>query len=331
MDDGDVDAVVELLRRALGPAPGGVDRRELFEWKHLRNPAGRSVALVAEERGRLVGVRTLMRWRLRGPGGVEVAAARAVDTATAPEVRRRGVFSSLTRAALDRCREDGVVLVFNTPNRSSLPGYQKLGWREVARWPMWLRVRNPVRLAGAAARRDLRSGPAVAPAGAGGRTVATAEAALSRPGVERLVASGVPPGGLATARTMEFLRWRYSDGPVPYHALAAGDPLRALVVVRVRARGSLTEAVVCDAIGAEDDLAGLLRVVPRAVGADHAVAHFGPAAPVRPVLRSAGYRRLPRAGMTFVVRPVEGPRIAPGPDPALPASWALSLGDLELF
>jgi GNAT superfamily N-acetyltransferase len=331
MEDDDVDAVVALLHRALGPAPGGVDRRELFEWKHLRNPAGRSVALVAEEGGgRLVGVRTLMRWPLVGPGGAGLPAVRAVDTATAPEAQRRGVFSSLTRAALERCREEGIALVFNTPNAKSLPGYLSMGWREVTRWPMWLRVRRPLRLATAAARRDLRSGPAIDPATES--ALARAAVALARPEVARLVEPGSPnPEGLSTERTPAFLRWRYAEGPVPYHVIGAGNPPRAVVVVRVRSRGSLTEAVVCDAIGPADEVAGALRSVLRTVGADHAVAHFGPASPLRRALRPAGYRRLPRAGMTFVVRPVEAAPVPAGPDPAAPSSWGLTLGDLELF
>ena len=55
--------------RALGPAPGGADRRELFVWKHLDNHFGRSIALVAEEDGGIVGLRAFMRWAFNRPGG----------------------------------------------------------------------------------------------------------------------------------------------------------------------------------------------------------------------------------------------------------------------
>ncbi len=329
MDDADLPAVVDLLERALGKAPGGVDRRALFEWKHLANPFGRSVALVAEADGVLAGVRTFMRWGLRTAEGGSVQAVRAVDTATAPEVRRRGVFSSLTRAGLERCRAETVAFVFNTPNAKSLPGYLKMGWREVARWPMWLRVRHPARLAGAALRRDLRSGPAVAVTGS--TELVPGSAMAGWPGLADLLAAAMPLTGLSTARSPEFLRWRYAEGPLPYHALGAGDPLRAVVVGRVRSRGSLTEAVVCEALCRPDaaaDLAGLLRAFPRLAGADHAVASVGPAWPARRALALAGYRRLPRAGMTFVVRPVKEDV---APDPLDRASWSLQLGDLELF
>ena len=179
MADADVPAVVRLLDEALGPAPGGADRRELFEWKHLRNPFGRSIALVAESGEGIVGLRCFMRWRLAGAGGVRaLAAVRAVDTATSPAMQRHGVFSQLTREALAACEAEGVSLVFNTPNDRSRPGYLKLGWRVVGVWPLWVRARRPGRLAVAALRRDLRSGPGVAtPTGS---SLVPAEEALRR-------------------------------------------------------------------------------------------------------------------------------------------------------
>ncbi|HXJ62494.1 MAG TPA: GNAT family N-acetyltransferase [Actinomycetota bacterium] len=326
----DVDAVVDLLGRALGPGPGGADRRDLFVWKHMRNPFGPSVALVAESGGRLVGVRTFLRWRFAVPGGHgQVAAVRAVDTATDPEVQRRGVFSSLTLLGLERCREEGIAFVFNTPNSKSLPGYLKMGWREVTRWPMLLRVRHPGRMAGAAIRRNLRSGDPVDPPADG---LPPAADVLDRSGVREAVAASAPPSGLATPRSLEYLRWRYADGPLPYRALLEPGPAPALLVARIRARGSLTEAVVCEALGEPATLARLLRELPRAAGADHAVAHTGPGSPAFGAYRKAGYRRLPRAGMTFVVRRVDDVPLPEGaPDPLAAGSWSLSLGDLELF
>jgi GNAT superfamily N-acetyltransferase len=339
MEDADLDAVVELLGRALGPAPGGVDRRALFEWKHLANPFGRSVALVAESGSGLVGVRTLMRWQLVAPGGVVVPAVRAVDTATAPEARRRGVFSALTTAALERCSAEGVEVVFNTPNAASRPGYLRMGWRDLGRWPVRLKVRRAARLAAAAARRELRSGPPVAVPQRDPLGLAPAGEVLARAELGELVAASSPATGLRTGRSPGFLRWRYSDGPVPYHAVAFGDPPEALLVVRVRRRGRLTEAVVCEALcgrgaGSIARLAEALRALPAAAGADHAVAgHARTWGDASAALSRAGYRRLPGVGIRLVVRPVAAAKAwAPSaPDPLRQASWALTLGDLELF
>lgn len=326
MADDDLDAVVELLDRALGPAPAGVDRRALFVWKHLDNPFGRSIALVAETDGRLAGLRAFMRWRLRAPDGSECEAVRAVDTATAPDAQRRGVFSTLTREALQECARQGVAVVFNTPNAKSLPGYLKLGWRPVARWPLRIRAHRPVRLVGATLRRDLRPGPGVEPRS--GRLVGAADR-LAGPGQgldELLRLPGDRTLGLHTPRTREYLRWRYAAGPMRYHVL---EDDRALVVTRLRRRGRLMEAVVCEALarpGGDAAVRGLLRALPAAAGADHALTLAD--SPWTAEAARAGYRRIPRAGITFVVRPVT-PRS--GPDPLVPSSWALTLGDLEVF
>jgi GNAT superfamily N-acetyltransferase len=333
MRDDDVPAVVDLLNASLGPAPGGVDRRALFEWKHLGNPFGRSLALVAETSdGAIAGLRSFLRWRFAAPDGGEVHAVRAVDTATSPAVQRRGIFSRLTTEALERCARDGVDLVFNTPNEKSLPGYLKMGWTEVTRWPMRVRVRRPLPLIRAVVTRKMSSGPNVAPP-AGSPLVPAAEA-LAMPEVARLVESSArPQGHLVTPRSMLYLRWRYATGPMPYHVLFGGDPVGAVAVVRLRTRGPAREAVVTEVLAAPDSrglLGPLLRDVPAAAGADHAVLHAGNGWAFGAAAEEARYRSTTRAAMTFTVRPVSTPPDR-GWDPLDPASWSLTLGDLEVF
>ena len=322
MTDADVPAVMRLLDDTLGPAPGGVDRRALFEWKHHRNPFGPSIARVAELDDEVVGFRSFMRWRLAGPPPARaLTAVRAVDTATAPLVQRLGIFSRLTREALSACEAQGVSLVFNTPNDRSRPGYLKMGWSVVTTWPIWIKVRRPVRLAATGLRRDLRTGRSLEPPPRSA-LVAAADAFSA----ERAPRS-FEPRVLHTPRSLPYLRWRYVDGPLAYHVLSRGS---ATVVTRPRERGRLREAVVCEVFGdedAQDDLRRILRILPEEADVDHAVAHLGRGWPGRAELRSAGYLRLPRGGITFAVRPLT----ADGPDPLVPASWSLCLGDLEVF
>lgn len=328
MTDADVGQVVQLLSTVLGPRPAGVDRGELFAWKHLGNPFGRSLVLVAELDGKIVGLRAFMRWRFVSREG-EVPAVRAVDTATDPSLQRRGVFTELTRAALDACESEGVAFVFNTPNERSLPGYLKLGWSRVARWPVWIRARRPFRILRAAVRgRHSSGGPVSPPAGT---PLVPAGEFLSRPEVESMLETAMRPSGLlSTARSPLYLRWRYGGGPVPYMAIGVGDPTSAFAIVRLRERGRLREAVICELLCAPEgrsQASELLRSIPKAAEADHAVAHFAPDWKGRPGLREAGYWRIPRAGLTFVARPIAGA----DPDPLNMRNWALTLGDLELF
>jgi len=110
--------VLDLLGLTLGVGPAGRRPAEFFRWKHLENPFGPSLMLVAEADGRLVGLRAFMRWRFAA-GDRQLRAVRAVDTATHPDYQGMGVFSRLTRAALDALdgeavrslERDGLVVV----------------------------------------------------------------------------------------------------------------------------------------------------------------------------------------------------------------------------
>ena len=138
--------MLDLLTTSLGGGPAGERPAAFFRWKHLDNPFGRSLMLVAESEGTIVGLRAFLRWEFHA-AGVLVSAVRAVDTATHPRLRRRGLFSRMTGEALTAL-EGQSDLVFNTPNEKSLPGYLKLGWREMGGGiPIWVRVRRPVRFA----------------------------------------------------------------------------------------------------------------------------------------------------------------------------------------
>jgi GNAT superfamily N-acetyltransferase len=330
LEDPDVPAAVALVSASLGPGPGGVDREAMFRWKHFGNPFGRSIAFIAARDGEMLGLRTFVRWRFARSGEAgEVSAVRAVDTATAPGMRRRGVFARLTTRALDAATSEGMVFVFNTPNDRSLPGYLKLGWVQLPDRRLHVKVRRPDRMVFAAARGNLGSGVAIAPAGSSDLRPVE-ELFEDRTAMSVLTSASPEPGRMFTPRWEGYLRWRYGACPLPYAVVVEGSPASALAVVRVRMRGSLREAVVCEAVcepGAERALGTLLARIPRAAGADHAVTSSGGGWSASRRLARARYVRAPRAGMHFVVRPVARSH----PDPLEEDSWALTMGDLEVF
>ncbi len=162
----DEDQIVDLLGLAMYGADFP-DLRGYWRWKHYDCPFGESFGLVAVDQekapGKVVGLRVFMRWELLG-GGRVYRAGRAVDTATHPDWRRRGFFEHMTTALTERLTAEGFDLTFNTPNQFSLPGYLKMGWAEVGRLPLRVKLRRPVRVLGAAARVALRRGDLSAPA-----------------------------------------------------------------------------------------------------------------------------------------------------------------------
>jgi GNAT superfamily N-acetyltransferase len=324
--DGDESQVLDLLRVSLGGRPAGTRAPDLFRWKHLENPFGRSMLFVGEASGRIIGLRAFMWWRFEA-GDQTITAVRAVDTATHPDFRGRGVFSELTRAALDEARANAD-MVFNTPNEKSLPGYLKMGWVPVGRVPIAVRLRRPI-----AFLRTFRGGrPASARAPVGG--LEAGEILSDSEGVSELLRRMQQPGPrLATPRSLEYLRWRYASAPVlDYRGVALRGPrgIDGLVFFRVRPRGGSWETTVSDVLVPSGNVSGaarLLRLVAMASRTDHLTCSFPRGSAASRASRRAGYLRAP-GGMTLVTNPL---RAGITPNPTELRSWALSLGDLEVF
>ena len=318
--DDDLPAVLELLQASLGWVPDDAYAR-FFAWKHHQSPFGRSPAWVAvdpDADDRVVGFRTFSRWQF-ARGDATVPAVRAVDTATHPDYQGRGIFSLLTRQALDELRAEGVAFVFNTPNDRSRPGYFKMGWQLVERLPVASTPRSPLsllRLARARTPADKWS----APTDAG---VPVSEVLADAEATTALLAAARPDDDrLRTLHTPAYLAWRYGFPPLHYRAVVApGGLASGVVVFRLRRRGAALEAAVCEQIvpaGDDRTAPALIRQVLRETGADHAV-QIGRARPAR------GLLPVPGQGPTLVWRDLTEP-VMPHAD-----RWALGLGDIELF
>lgn len=317
----DIAAVVSLCAAALGWRDGEPNEA-LFRWKHLENPFGPSPMWIAEVDGELVAVRAFLRWRFTGPGG-DLDAFRAVDTATHPDHRGRGLFSSLTLAALPELRDAGGSFVFNTPNASSRPGYEKMGWQVLGRAPVSVAVAGPrsaLRLVRARVAGSKWSEPCAL-----GHDAASVFADAAAVG--RLLARTAGERRLHTARSAPYLRWRYGGGPVTYRVvtLSGGPGLgEGCAVVRCRRRGASLEAdvvelLVPDGVEARRRRSELLHLVMRGTGADHLLVVHPGRWPV------GGSAPIPRVGPLVVWRSLKWSRRPRRRE------WAWSLGDLELF
>lgn len=338
MSEDDLPRVLDLMSASLGEG-GGAGRTEgMWRWKHMDSPFGRSHVLVAEAPGgRLAGLRAFMRWEFVHEGR-RVCAVRAVDTATHPDFQRMGLFSTLTRRAVDDVRGQGVGLVFNTPNEKSRPGYLKMGWVDVGLVAPVVRVLSRPRFALGAVRARLGRGGAAQAAVShyrdGGSSVPAADAAGDARMGDLLEAdAGRRGGALRTARTPGYISWRYGRHPfIGYraHMVQAGGVLEACAITRSAIRHGMREVVMPEMLLARPER-GLVRELADAVRADvradYIVAYFPEGSFHREALRGSGFRRLPGQGMRLTANHLTDPPQAPG---GL-AGWGLSLGDLELF
>jgi GNAT superfamily N-acetyltransferase len=320
--------VLRLLVGSLGQGPSGDRSPEFFRWKHLENPFGASFLLVAESAGEIVGLRAFLRWRFVR-GDREIRAVRAVDTVTRPDHRGHGIFSKLTLRAIELLRGE-TDLIFNTPNSSSLPGYLKMGWRQVGWMPIRLRARRPLAIArGLRSIGDVRARP--------DREI-TVDAMPARDALEAgeellpLMTERDPMGRLTTPVSADYLRWRYARAPLGYKAVVDRDAggVRGVAFFRVRPRGTLWEATVADVLVRPGDVraAGdVLRRLVRSADIDHAICHFPPHSTQLAGARRRGFLRSPKKGELLTVNPLRDDLA----DVTDVDAWAVTLGTLEVF
>jgi len=307
--DDDLDQVLDVLRDSLGETALLRRTPELFRWKHVDNPFGRSIILLATEGDRIAGVRAFMRWDLRTPDGSSIRCVRAVDTATHPDFQRRGIFSKLTNAAVKAAVEDGVQMIFNTPNPRSGSGYLKMGWTEVGR--IGVQIRPTIRMGARNADPDRLPDPA------GWLDPVTPASDL--PTISR------HSTGFRTRRDEAYLKWRFGSHPTArYYMAGDGD---SAAVLRPNVRNRRRELVLSDLLG--DDVLGAAKAASKASKADYMAGWFSSGSPERHASARIGLMPIPRmTALTLVCRPL----VADLPhNPLALASWDLAMSDLELL
>lgn len=328
----------ELLRRCLGEKETQQRNEAFWSWKHEQSPFGETLTWLAEEEGQLTGLRAFLQWQFRC-GDDSFRAVRAVDTATHPDHRRKGIFRKLTLGGLEGVRQAGFNFIYNTPNPSSMPGYLKMGWQHVERLPMYVKLLRPANFAAKvlAAKLGNKSAGINYPRNELFRSEPiTFDAWLDQAAdVEELIVQDSSLRGQCyqTLRSVSFLHWRYASHPYVCYFVEeiADDEGRAVLVYRTNQRFGLKEVMICDLLidkRSPNQLKSLLRKLVARLDADYLIAHFGPTSAHLKLMKQNGFYRLPMQGMDLTVHLLLGDQ-----DRSLlePSSWSLCLGDLEIF
>lgn len=115
--------------------------RKLFEWKYAA-PAGYAKMAIAHEGPSMVAVvATIPLWA--GNSKHRALLWRAVDIATRPAGRGKGLFYKLLNAILDDMSEGEIFAAF--PNSNSTPGFKKIGCADSQYAATWVRPVTPGR------------------------------------------------------------------------------------------------------------------------------------------------------------------------------------------
>lgn len=93
----------------------------VFSWLYEQNVYGESHHVLALHKEKVVGRRSFWRNDVI-PGHLSY---QPIDTYVCPEMRRQGIFSHMTRLALQNAKG---AYIYNYPNATSRSGYLKMGW-----------------------------------------------------------------------------------------------------------------------------------------------------------------------------------------------------------
>jgi predicted N-acetyltransferase YhbS len=336
----DLDGVLELMRQSLGETANLQRTAAMWNWKHVLNPFGPSYVRVACDGNKIVGMRAFMQWGFKSDSQT-LRAVRAVDTATHPDYRRMGIFSQLTSQVVEDVQAGGADFIFNTPNNDVLPGYLKLGWHQVATVHPVVKVLNLPGFSVGLARRRLGrpAGKPVAPELFFRKAATPLNVLLQqRPAIERLLKQDLQAQGTSrgvhTHRSWDYLNWRYRQHPtIPYYVVFTQDKgyLQGCIIFRTNTRFGMREVVISEMLLAEprEELCtDLLRRLRACLRADYLITYFSEGSFHRNALDASGFRAVPKQGMNFTARTI-GVEL---PVNVLQLeSWALAMGDLELF
>jgi predicted N-acetyltransferase YhbS len=204
----DIPEILEVLKASLGET-SSKKTEAVWRYKHLENPFGRSLVLVAVENDRIIGVRALMRWKWQ-LGKQVFSALRAVDTATHPEHQGKGVFKKLTLKALEIAKEQSDHFIFNTPNTQSLPGYLKMGWEEVDKLKIQIIPVNPLNWLGNKQSKVYEINNNSSDAQLAGL-------------ISKYIKLKAEENKLFTLKSPQYLSWRYENNPLQKYEVKADE------------------------------------------------------------------------------------------------------------
>lgn len=242
------EGIVKLLDRAL---PVSVHTVEHFRWKHAKNPEGPSVVVFAVDQvGQVAALRAFWRFRLTD-GSREYLGFQSCDTATDPSHERRGLFTRLTKAGVERVRDEGGDIIFNFPNNNSYPLYRKLGWEDADHMVSLLMLCRPLKgLANGLLSKMWRG------------EKSPSFKSYREDDFEDVSEAEYPAGYLQSVKTTDWLRWRF--GMHPKHGYQKVSWGGGTVVGRLGIRKGLMEFLIMDLrlpSDAERCLRGLLAQV----------------------------------------------------------------------
>jgi hypothetical protein len=203
--------------------------------------------------------------------------------------------------------DQGIDLIFNTPNKASGPGYLKMGWQQVG--PIGVMVRPLLRRTGSAPD-DVAPDP--------GDFFKSGTEEAGSPVTDR------PARGMRTPRTAGYMQWRFAGHPTARYRAISHNGQTA--ILRPNHRSGRREVVVSELFG--DRPSAAVRFSARVSRASYLAGWFSRGTPEWRGALVGGMMPVPGiSALSLVANPLRHLSV----DVLSLSEWDISLGDLELL
>jgi GNAT superfamily N-acetyltransferase len=291
-----------------------------FEWWYDQNPVRPGTITLAVADDRVAGMLAMSYARMR-LNGREALVAFAIDGATHPDFRGRGIFQALELENERRAAQAGAEVAVGFTNPMAGPILVgRVGWSDVRRLRIWARVLRPI----AVLRRRSEEGGGLRPKMESGRVEPFERFDADAEAVVRSAA----PDTDHVVRDSAYLNWRFASSPRGYRCLGVfrAARLAAFAVLGHKVYGGISAAYIADLVAPipEDARALLRRCIAEARGgADAVLALPGPG---RTAFATTGFIPTPQT-----IRLIGKPLAVTARLPSDGRDWQFSLGDTDIF
>lgn len=325
-DPNDKQIVPQFLQLLRAVFDSGVYNSDWFLWKHRDSLWGPSIVTYAVDTldGHIVALRAFWPWKLVR-GGEVILAYQPCDTAVHPDFRRRGLFTRLTKLAIDAAKQRGASVLFNFPNPLSKPGYLKLGWQEIGGMVTLLKPMKPLSI----------GFKLIANKGKIGTFVPDIRVQHRNSHEDVLVEQKLCFEDRASrqkdlwmgARTPRMLHWRFQKHPIISYQFVEHED--RVAVVRTGMRGKLREASILDVFCWDQDatksICDLIELVGHRYDADIVTTVLTKGHPLLLAFQECGFWQVP-SNINFVMLPLTD--LVPS---AEFEAWALTGCDIDTY
>lgn len=318
-DDPGFSRLIELTKTSFDESE--ICQPGYLGWEYVLNPNGEALIEIAEADKKIASQYVVLPREFFIDGKLYRGSV-SVNSITDPVYHGDGLFSILAEKTFDRCTDENISFTIGVPDGSQYSDFRdKLGFRVLGRLPLLFRSFQPVQTVLNFIRREPSQNEIGIPFGRG--TVSIDQYRISkfdpvadRHMYEEFFAKFHSLKIHATARTLEYLRWRYFDIPMRKYLmfkLCRDKKMLGYVVYRARHVLGCRCGIVVDICSIDHDIPGwrfLMEVIDY-ISRSNKIDFLFATVPVHSyeymILKRSGYSRLLPFFMTrslpLIIRP----------------------------